>query len=517
MANILDLPPEIISAIITQMPGSAIKSLRASCRQLHYHASPLLYPVLYLSCHQLDLDVFRLVVNDPHLLSGVQELVIDDTTLAPSFSNWRVYHAVACRDDLWPDRKRPYFSDGEVFDEPDREWSHGPNKTLWELFMLVFKGHHENRLAHADISALKDALPKMRSLRSLVITNRTADEEHATGAQSRESSSPVVKMWRRLGTQRRERQPFPPRCDWWTAWGSTVSRVDDFTLDWLDDELERNINVSGLPYVDESHDQDHGEDSEPGHYLQYNSVRSIARETRGLLVALEVLGEPSIQPQLKEFRVDASHDILDEIYQPGLPIRIFNHISPLTDPIVTGFAAANNLSKFHLVISNGHKYWDGEDTLQQGHVARLLASVPQLEELVFEAHAMSTVAAIPEDLTFKRLRRVEFSCGDMVPATLKAFLERHSGTLEELRIEYCNIDPGEQEGKWEDVVRDISSLQGEGVTKLQTAILWLVYDFKPFTGCGKNNTMELDSGEDDKIYSWTYGVDDSLRLMLDED
>lgn len=254
MANILDLPPEILDGILPMLPGQALQSLRASCRRLNQAASPLLFPVLYLSCHPLDLDVFQLVTANELLLSGVRELVIDDTTLAPSLSEWKVFLAAASTEEvLWPDRRKPYFPGDAPFDIPGRRWAPAPDPALHELFMSVFERHHHNRRTHADLAALKDALPRMNALYSLVLTNRTAHEAPASGAQSQDSSSPTVRMWRRFGTERKERPPFPPRCDWWAAWGSPMSRTYEnmLTLDWLDDELERNIRQSGPPYGDE--------------------------------------------------------------------------------------------------------------------------------------------------------------------------------------------------------------------------------------------------------------------------
>ncbi|KAF4986183.1 hypothetical protein FDECE_16086 [Fusarium decemcellulare] len=516
MAGILDLPPEITTVILNLLPGHAIKAVRASCKQLNYTASPFLYPVLYLSCHQLDLEVFRLVAKNPLLLGGVRELVIDDTTLAPSLSDWRIYHAVASWGNLWSDRKRAYFCENEdkAFDEPERQWSSGPDKELWELFMSVYKGHHENRLAHADIKALKQALPNLKSLRSLIITNRNADEMHHAGAQSEDSSSPVVKMWRRVGTERRERPPFPPRCDWWAAWGKPMERTDEnmFSLDWLDDELQRKIDEEGLPYAE----GDDGEDGRgPGRYLHYTSVRSIAREARALLVALEVLTDSHMRSQITDFRVDASHDMVDQMYQPGLPIRLFDLTSPFPERLATAFGAVTNHTSFHLVISNTYQHWDGQYIMSQGQVGRVLASMPNLEDLMLEAHCMSTVEAIPDDLTFSRLRRVEFSCGDIVPEKLVAFIRRHASTLQTLLVQDCSIDPDEEDGTWEDVVRDISTLQDEGTTKLGEAKLWNVYGFKPFTGCGKNCTIDFLGSTWEMIYSWEYGVDDDLVKMMD--
>lgn len=254
MANIFDLPPEILGGILSMLPGQALQSLRASCRGLNQAASPLLFPVLYLSCHPLDLDVFQLVAANQLLLGGVRELVIDDTTLAPSLSEWKVFQAAASTEEvLWPDRRKPYFPGEAPFDIPGRRWAPAPDPALHELFMSVFKLHHHNRRTHADLTALKNALPRMNGLHSLVLTNRTADEAPASGAQSQDSSSPTVRMWRRFGTERKERPPFPPRCDWWAAWGSPMPRTYEnmLTLDWLDDELERNIRQSGPPYGNE--------------------------------------------------------------------------------------------------------------------------------------------------------------------------------------------------------------------------------------------------------------------------
>ncbi|KPM43231.1 hypothetical protein AK830_g3347 [Neonectria ditissima] len=215
-------------------------------------------------------------------------------------------------------------------------------------------------------------------------------------------------MWRRFGNERKERPLFPPRCDWWHAWACLTSqRKNAYTLDWFDDQLEQNINFSGLSFLQKT---------VPA------SVRFVAREARALLIALEVLADAKMRSQLTMFRVDASYDILHEIYQPWLPITLFSTSSSLVDPIVTTIGAATNITKLHLVISHKIDYSKGEELLQQGDVSRLLASMPQLEELFFEAHAMSTVAAIPDDVTFKHLRRLEFGCGNMVPEKLKAFL-----------------------------------------------------------------------------------------------
>src|SRR6478735_5793746 len=94
--SLLDCPDEVIDHIIERLPGSAVKAIRVSCKRLNRIASPYLFPVLYLPCHQLDVNVFRMVSENPLLIGGVRELVIDDTTvpLPETVPDWRTYQKV---------------------------------------------------------------------------------------------------------------------------------------------------------------------------------------------------------------------------------------------------------------------------------------------------------------------------------------------------------------------------------------------------------------------------------------
>ncbi|KPM44541.1 hypothetical protein AK830_g1975 [Neonectria ditissima] len=521
MASIFDLPPEIIDGILLRLPGQAIQALRATCRHLNHAASPFLFPVLYLSCHPLDLEVFQLVAANDLLLSGVRELVIDDTTLAPSLTDWKVYQAAASyTEGLWSKRRAPYFPEDPAFDVPGREWAPKLDKALHELFMSVFERHHHNRRTLADVSALVNALPRMYALRSLVLSNRTADDAPVSGAQSKDSSSPTVRMWRRFGEQRKERPPLPPWCDWSSAWGSPKPRTNEGALDWdwLDDELNRHIQEP-FEGEDERNGQqnpqvvfDHMDNSDPGDSLHRRSNlegRSTTREDRGLVIVLKALESPRLQAQLREFRVDASYDIIHGMCQPGLPIRLFDRNSPFPDRLATQLGLTPNLTKLNLTVNEECMPWERGDEVGQGCLGRVLGTMPQLEELVFEAHGMATVAAIPDNLTFKRLRRVEFGCGHIDPEKLNGFLHRHAATLESLRIEYCSIEPGRETYEWNDVVRDITELQKQRTTMLKEVILFSVFGFKPFVGCGKNGSIRIGRREN-QVYSWKYGVDKTL-------
>jgi hypothetical protein len=132
--------------------------------------------------------------------------------------------------------------------------------------------------------------------------------------------------------------------------------------------------------------------------------RIVGREARAIFIALEVLGDPSIR--LTEFRLVASLEVCEESYQPGLPILLFDsNESPFPPQLISSFSSCN-LTKFHLVLSNycdaGTGEYLCEVSLDHGNVAAILASMPQLEDLLLELHDMSIFSAIP-NIEFSRL------------------------------------------------------------------------------------------------------------------
>lgn len=254
--SILNLPKELLLAIVhrhkEEQYGQTewdfkvrdLKVLRATCKVFNRIASPYLYPVLYLSCHQPDLDIFRLVANNPLLIGGVRQLIIDDTTVPASVTDWAAYkNAVA----LLAYNRRGLYPEGfcERYEGPDGlsgMYRYFPAMTMkkdyWEIFSSIAKGHHENRLAHADINALKEALPRFTSLDTLVVSNRTVYDKDILAVES-----PVTKMWRRVapsvgGLLWEGKVPLAPRCDWGPYDIETEEEWSEVTaLDWLDDRL----------------------------------------------------------------------------------------------------------------------------------------------------------------------------------------------------------------------------------------------------------------------------------------
>lgn len=234
--NILHCPDEILVAVVKDLEGKAIKAVRASCKKLNQISSPYLYPVLYISCHQLDLDVFNLVASNPLLIGNARELVIDDTTFPTCITDWTTYKNVIIIRDILDNQQRDDDAPQDVREDGMDEQLSSViiNRKDWEIFNSFLKGHHENRLGRTDIKALNLALPHLKSLRSLVITNRRPCEHWDDGAQSLVSMSPFAKkiachtesIFNGLST-------LFPRCDWKPDPYESNPLLN--TFDWLDD------------------------------------------------------------------------------------------------------------------------------------------------------------------------------------------------------------------------------------------------------------------------------------------
>ncbi|KAF4502301.1 hypothetical protein FAGAP_1486 [Fusarium agapanthi] len=302
LVSLLDCPDEVVDAIIELLPGSAIKASRLTSKRLNRIVSPYLFSVLYISCHQLDLDVFRVVSKNPLLIGGVRELVIDDTTVPPSVRDWPTYQKVVTFPEDASDRRDHLeLDEGEAIN-PDlmsREPSKvKPSEEAWKLFSSTAQGHHENRLAHADFDALKG-------------TSTTQESSEPQGAQSSVSSSPVVKVWRRFETE--VYLPFVPRCDWHPTIQGLQDRTPVNTMDWLADRLVFDITkngVSDMTAVQSTYDlfvEQQGDEAFKQGRAEFlfdcdsSELLVLAREARAIFLALLVLEDPKLQSQLTAF------------------------------------------------------------------------------------------------------------------------------------------------------------------------------------------------------------------------
>ncbi|CCT69103.1 uncharacterized protein FFUJ_08040 [Fusarium fujikuroi IMI 58289] len=490
--SLFDCPDEVVDGIIELLPGNAIKASRLTSKRLNRIASRYLFPVLYISCHQLDFDVFCMVSKNPLLIGGVRELVIDDTTVPPSVRDWPTYQKVVTFPKDADDRRDHLeLDEGETLD-PDfmnREPSKvKPCEKAWELFSSTAQGHHENRLAHADFDALKRALPGLKNLKTLVLTNRMADDRFSEGAQSSVSSSPVVKVWRRF--EREGYLPLVPRCDWHPTTQGLQDRTPVNTMDWLDDRLDLYLEQQD----DEAFKQGRAEflfDCDSSELLV------LAREARAIFLALLVLEDPKLQSQLTEFR------------------------SPFAARLGSGFSAAINITKLDLTLSNFSYGIMGDAIVEEGRLRRIFESMIQLEELYLEPHGMSIFSILPTEVTFSRLRFVQLSCGHLHPQMFLGFVRRHGGTLKTLIIEHCSLRPYDEDLPWWKVTDKLTEFHDQGILQLEEGSFDNVFNGKSITNCGRNETLQglgqiwkYYEDEDGKWVRWLNAQEEAVNEML---
>ncbi|KAK2767399.1 hypothetical protein FQN54_003555 [Arachnomyces sp. PD_36] len=559
MPSLLDIPTELHHNIIRFCPGSVLKSLRATCRHLNSISSPLLYPTLYLSCHPLDLEVFELVSSNPLLISNVKELVIDDTTLAPSLTNWAAFRTIAEIERIHgPPRRKPKVEEreeqlndgvdeGEEEGEGDQAQGNSPDlKACYDLYVSTCEAHHKNRLSHADIKAMREALPKMKSLRSLVLSNRTADDKkHKDGSQTTICSSPTVKMWRRFGNGE-EMAPFPPSCGWCGSVDNPFPQdrrlEGELSSDWLRDPLAIRLEEGAYMIRENSDvmtdtslecvgslddDDDNGDDydGQPNSntYFEYKSLRPVSRPARGLRIILEILSHPSIRSQLTEFRIDPTHDPSRKMFQAGLHAPIFTPpISPLRDSLISSLRQTPNLKKCQFAFDNigGNWRFPGFEHRKQNIADIITSAQDTLEDLTIEVHEISPITDLLHNITFPRLRTLKLICGPIDTRQLFRFIQRHNSTLESVTLSHCGLEGEVQEGvpsdagTWRGFVRDFKKLKGtvDGNGKaplLKELVLDEVVSTLPWNGCGvAGNIWPFMYA----LYDWRYGVDEDVVL-----
>ncbi|KAF4442636.1 hypothetical protein F53441_11677 [Fusarium austroafricanum] len=321
-------------------------------------------------------------------------------------------------------------------------------------------------------------------------------------------------MWRRAGTESRERPPFPPRCDWLPQ---EDLEPEALTVDWLLDELKCRVNYvhandqnlhyyndRGLPEDEVEPDNLSLERSESKlvFHTEDEELLLMAREARVLHVAFEALGDPRIQSQINEFRVDASHDVLRNRTHPGLPWTVFFSSSPFPESLAKYFSAANT-TKFQLVLNKDTLEETAQDVIAEGRAARVLRAMPHLRELVLEPHHFFIFEIIPEDMHFPYLRHLELSCGEIDPVQLTEFLKRHGSTLKSLLISFCYIDPEYHEYDWRDVANDLNIMKCNGKMDCEEGDFQTVYLSQFPYGCGKNDTLNIKMAET-RAMSWEY-------------
>ncbi|KAF5614165.1 uncharacterized protein FSUBG_45 [Fusarium subglutinans] len=193
-------------------------------------------------------------------------------------------------------------------------------------------------------------------------------------------------------------------------------------------------------------------------------------------------------------------------HQPGLVITLFDQQSPFTARLESGFSAATNITKFDLTLSNFPDGTIGDAIVKEGKVRRIFESMIQLEVLYLEPHGMPIFSTLPVDMTFPRLRFVQFSCGHLHPETFLDFVRRHGHTLKTLIIEHCSLRPYDKKLSWWEVTNQLTKFHNQGILQLEEdSDINDVFEGIAITNCGRNETLE-DLGQiwkyDDEHGKW---------------
>ncbi|EWY91963.1 hypothetical protein FOYG_08880 [Fusarium oxysporum NRRL 32931] len=207
-------------------------------------------------------------------------------------------------------------------------------------------------------------------------------------------------------------------------------------------------------------------------------------------------------------------------HQPGLAITLFDQQSPFTARLGSGFAAATNITKFDLTLSNFPDGTIGDAIVEEGKVRRIFESMVQLEKLYLEPHGMPIFSAIPSEMTFPRPRFVQFSCRHLHPKIFLDFVRRHGGTLQTLIIEHCSLRPYDKDLPWWKVTDQLTEFHDQGILQLEEGSgIDNVFEGVPITDCGRNGSLQ-DLGqiwkydEDGKWDRWLNAQEEEVNEML---
>ncbi|KAJ2976247.1 hypothetical protein NQ176_g5059 [Zarea fungicola] len=179
------IPRELLDAIVSRLPNSAIKSLRAT-NKLFNRRVPLRIGRVFLSANSLNIQVFRAIADHEQFRQGVTEIVWDDARLLDSdayIDGWRARRGQG----LIPSRQVPrdcpeWFQAGRkdslevlfnVFDGGERNTIPDNVMSLedcWQYYKTMLLDQNKVLDSGLDIEALKYGLVRFPSLKRITLT-----------------------------------------------------------------------------------------------------------------------------------------------------------------------------------------------------------------------------------------------------------------------------------------------------------------------------------------------------------
>lgn len=214
--NLLDLltylhngAPTTWTTLIHLLDNPTLKSLRLIHRPLAPHLFPFLFTRLYISAHDIDLQVLRTIATHPSdARKHVTELIWDDTRFDQWVSGYQTYTDRLLSTTTTPSHivKR----EGDVIAEAYRFWA------------SEAASFAENRQEGVDQRAFEECVLHFLNLRSIIILSRSRLTYVDPEAYWALWQTPRTRVWRRKSFHRYLLQPEPFK----PSTGTTVSQSE---------------------------------------------------------------------------------------------------------------------------------------------------------------------------------------------------------------------------------------------------------------------------------------------------
>ncbi|KAH8804484.1 hypothetical protein F5884DRAFT_734839 [Xylogone sp. PMI_703] len=174
--NLLRLPLEIVTSIVSYLCNSDIKSLRLTYKFLCERA-PLRLDRLFLSVDPRNIEVCRAIANHEKLRHGIVEIIWDDAQLSNEIprQNEQIYSLMdtpqlegwferACKKSI---RVRNFTLTDHSYSQGDAAFSHAES---WNYYQKLLLQQNDVFASGADVDALRYALNRFPLLRKVSIT-----------------------------------------------------------------------------------------------------------------------------------------------------------------------------------------------------------------------------------------------------------------------------------------------------------------------------------------------------------
>lgn len=399
------LPQELTDAILESVSTRDIRAFRLACRRCADAGAPHLFPRVWLSSHPLDVEVFRTFLRNPQICGGVKELIWDDTTYCDSLMEKEKYFKTAKKVGSWGSWCTDLYANQEG--EPG-----------YRHFLAKAKLHHFIRRHRIDEKLLMSGLPKLKNLRSVVLSSRHHYMPWPDDVGDI-VNSPTARQW----TKEREFKTFayPPTVNWKTARGSG--------------DVRQLSTKELLPMITVEYHEDAWAEND----ITDASCVHVLRPFRGLLILLRALSSTNTKVENFELRPQYASKWGQDNSTVGLSHFFFREWTSDLDRFI---AVARNLRRLHLVIScedtSTADIHASAITLKRGHFTLALQSAKRLEELHLELPVPSVMRAIGYETHFPHLKSLTLMQGNVDPLELVNFIKSHRRTIQSLSLSHCN-------------------------------------------------------------------------------